>query len=203
MLRLTGLPGIGTQRSSTIARGELATLAVPDPDRFVDALAGWGGEGAGVLLDGVDLSSAGAVARWRAGLAVVTCRLPAAYEGPLLDLVLLGDRGTAGMFGLALGTRRSRSALADAEAAARALAGRVGLARWLDAAPATVPAEVRALADLTRALLSAPGALIVRRPDWLGPRGRALIAAALEPEAARLDAAAAWIEADHPDGGGG
>jgi hypothetical protein len=200
MLHLRELPdgSVGaTGDEVRVPPGTVGVLAAADPAGLLAAVAGVAPGPPRVHLGGGELSSLSAVERSRSGLAVATARPPAAFEGVLLDVVLLGSppggNAPRSLLAVAAGTARARTDLADAEAAARALAGRLGLARWLAVPPAAAPSAAIALADLARALLGAPRALVSRRPDWLDPIERSRITVAVEQEAARLGTAVLWV----------
>lgn len=166
-------------------------LAVPDPDGFLAAVAGIIPGGHVVL--GRRVLGPAAHERWTAGLATATCELPATLEVPLLEVIALGRgapvRAPAALFG----SRRSRSAVADAVAAVRSLAGRIGLASWLAHPARSAPVHVQALADVARALAAAPDALVWRRPEWLGEAAAEEIAELVESERRRIDATAVEV----------
>jgi ABC-type branched-subunit amino acid transport system ATPase component len=192
MLLLTDCPAApGRPVTVRVEPGERLVLAVGDPDGLLAAIAGHGRPQGGVVVADRVLTDAPPVRRWAAGLATASCRPPAGVAATTLDLVLLGDRPPRQPRALALaaGTRRARTALRDAEAAARSLSGRVGLAAWLDAPPEALPPSAAALADLTRALLGRPTALVVRDPSWLDDAEAAAVGAALADEAALLGTA--------------
>jgi ABC-type branched-subunit amino acid transport system ATPase component len=173
-----------------IGPGEHVVLDVDDPDTLLAGVRGDGPAGGGLIVGETVLTGATPPERWTAGLAVSGGRVPAALDGSVLELVVLGERRRRPpLLGVAAGTGRARAALADGEAAARALAGRVGLARHLDRPLAGISEEVAALADLARALLAGPHALVLRDPEWLAPESRSRIRATALEEGARLRAA--------------
>lgn len=200
MLLLTGstVSTGSTSSSIRVEPGELRVLEVDDPAAVLADVAGLTASSAvGVVLDEHVLTAAPAARRWSCGLATTTCRVPAALEGTVLELLLLGERSTGAprLLSLAAGTGRARASLADAEAAARAFAGRIGLARWLAAPVQGVPEHVVALAELARCLHVAPTALIIRDPDWLADADRWRIHAVLDEGRRRLDAAVVLLRA--------
>lgn len=176
--------------------GGAARLAVPDPDQLLAAVSGLA-PGGRVVLDRQVLG-AGARERWTAGLATATCALPAALDVPILELVALGTSVPVRSGGVLLGTRSSRAAVADAVAAIRSLSGRIGLGGWLDRPADRAPAHVQALTDLARALVSAPRALVWRRPEWLGARGAQEVADVVEAERRRTGATAVEVVVGPP-----
>jgi hypothetical protein len=210
-LRLTGLPlgsrvdgGPTAWGSCAVLGGEVVVLEVEGPARLLRVLAGLPQEEAErsvrCSLDGARLPDGAPGARLAAGLAVATCTVPSRFEGPLLELVLLVDRRSrrARAAAAAAGARRTRAAIADGQAAGRALAGRLGLARWIDRPPAAAPPEVRALADVTRALLAEPAALVARFPRWLPEDARGALLATVEQETARRGIALLWVDELRP-----
>jgi ABC-type branched-subunit amino acid transport system ATPase component len=169
-----------------VLRGSRVAAAVEDPRAFVRAVAGLVPHRGAIVLDDRVLTSASAAQRWRAGLATVLSELPDRVGPSLLDVVLLGSpHALASAAAVAVGTRRARSQLADAEAAARALAGRMGLS-GLDGPVAAAPADARATADLARALMASPRALVWRRPEWLRPGQVRALSEVLDDEGRRL-----------------
>jgi ABC-type branched-subunit amino acid transport system ATPase component len=189
MLRLDGLEdGAGGVVHVEVAAGAHAVIAVGDPDALARCVAGVGPGHGGVRLGESVLTGASAARRWQAGLAVVLSALPEDAGPSILDVILLGDgsRGRWETLAAALGTRRAHGRSADAEAAARALAGRIGLAPWLDTPVTAAPPHARASADLARALSGTPKALVWRRPEWLRPVEIRSLAAFVQDEARRL-----------------
>jgi hypothetical protein len=181
--------------------GGAARLAVPDPEHLIAAVAGVV-PGGRVVLDRQVLGGASRD-RWVAGLATATCALPPALEVPILELVVLGASVPGRATGQLLGTRSSRAAVADAVAGARSLAGRIGLGGWLDRPADRAPAHVQALADVARALVGAPQALVWRRPEWLGARGAQDVADIVEAERQRIAATAVEVVLGPPAPGRG
>jgi ABC-type branched-subunit amino acid transport system ATPase component len=166
--------------------GSRGVAAVRDPRAFVRAAAGLAPHRGAIVLDDLVLTGVSAPRRWRAGLATVLSELPDDAGPSLLDVVLLGTRHALGSTAaVAAGTRRARSQLADAEAGARALAGRMGLS-GLDGPVAAAPADARATADLARALLASPRALVWRRPEWLRQGQIRSLSEVLDEEGRRL-----------------
>jgi len=166
MLRVQNLATAGFPPVSTdVAAGQWVTLGHADPPGLLAAIAGDAQAGVGhgrVLLAGQDLSHQPASRRARAGLATCPGRLPDLPGLRVMDVLLVARseslRGLS--WRAALGSRQARAALADAEADARALAARLGIGDWVDAQAVGLPPQVAARADLVRALVGAPRALV-------------------------------------------
>ena len=136
-----------------------------------------------VTLDGQDLSTFSPVQRHRAQLCVAGSRLdplPALRVGDVIGLGLRAPQPP--LWQSLVGTARARSSHADDEAQVRALAGRVGLAGWVDRTAVDLPLKIEALVDLARALAGVPKVLVWRRPEWLNPVSLAEITAAVTAE---------------------
>ena len=165
---------------------EWLTLSTPRPDAVVAACAGLGADPDStvqVVLEGAALHVLPAHRRHGAGLGVVTGRLGGCRELRVLDIVLLGLRTPPPpLWQILLGTARARCRADDDQAEARALAGRTGLAAWVDRPAVNLPPDIVALVDLTRALAGAPKGLVWRRPEWLAAQAQAEIAAVLAAE---------------------
>lgn len=150
--------------------GEWVVASHGYPDGAVDAVAGLLPSPVTVTLDGTDLSSEPPVERHRAQLCTATCRLDQLPALRVADVIGLGIRAPQPPLWQALvGTARARALSADDEAHVRALAGRVGLASWVEATAVNLPLRVEALVDIARALAGVPKALVWRRPEWLDP----------------------------------
>lgn len=155
-------------------------------DEFVDAVAGVGG-GVSVTVDGRALAPRDARQRRSAGLAVVSSRLPSMPGLRVVDVIELGVTGhDVPLWQSLVGTGAARHGAHDDEAAARALAGRVGLGRWLDVDAEQLPPPVAALVDLARGLVGAPRVLVWRRPEWLAPDDIEALVEVVEDEQDRV-----------------
>lgn len=168
------------------ARG-WARMSHPDPVALLGALAGQLPAHGRVLLDGGDLTLQPPHDRVHAGLAVCDGQVPDLPGMRVLDVVLLARPapGRTTSWRAALGSSRARTALADEEAAVRALAGRLGLATWLDVVAVGLPPPVAAATDLARGLAGAPRALVWKEPD----SDREALSAILAGEQERLGCA--------------
>lgn len=208
VLRLVDIPAGGWPAVTTeVAAGEWATLAHPDPEALLATIAGEGATApyGRVVLAGQDLSGQPLSQRTRAGLAVCPGRLGDLRGMRVVDVVLLAH--TEAVDGLswraALGSKRARAALADREAAVRALCERMGIGGWMDAEAVGLPHRVAAVTDLVRAVAGAPRALVwavpstqahpdtVPRPD---EPAVSVLAAALAAEQERLGMAVLAVE---------
>ena len=150
--------------------GQWVVVAHEQADVAVAAIAGYGPATARVVLDGEHLDAASTAQRHRAQLCVATCRVDPLPTLRVADFVLLGLRAPEPpLWKTLLGTSQARAMSADDQAQVRALAGRTGLAGWVDRPVVDLPDLVIALMDVTRALAGLPKALIWRRPDWLSP----------------------------------
>lgn len=180
-----------------VAGGPSTTLEVPargwvrighpDPPALLYALAGQQPAHGRVVVGDTDVSYEQPHERVRAGLAVCDGHVPDLPGLRVLDVMLLARPapGRATSWLALLGSSRRRTALADEEAAVRALAGRLGLASWLDAAAVDLPPSVAAATDLARGLAGAPRALV-----WKEPRlDREALTACLSGEQERLGCA--------------
>jgi ABC-type branched-subunit amino acid transport system ATPase component len=189
IVRMDGLEdGHGGFVRVAVPAGGHARVEVADPGAFVRRVAGVLPGPGDVALDATVLTEATAAQRWRAGLATVMSELPDDIGQTVLDVVLLGTvlPGRFRAAAVAVGTRRARAQLADAEAAARSLSGRIGLSRWLDMPVDATPAGVRATADLARALMAGPRALVWRHPHWLRPAQIQALSEVVDSERRRL-----------------
>lgn len=154
------------------ADGEWVVVEHADADIAVAAIGGFGPATARVSLDGEQLDAATAAQRHRARLCVATCRVDPLPTLRVADFVVLGLRAPEPpLWKTLLGTSQARAMSADDRAQVRALAGRTGLAGWVDRPAADLPDLVIALMDVTRALAGLPRALVWRRPDWLPAAG--------------------------------
>lgn len=150
------------------AGGEWVEVGATDPDAVARSLAGTGPGAVGILLDGRQLAGLRAPQRSRAGLAVALCRLDPMPTLRVADVLLLGLRAPRPhLWQTLIGSSKARAMISDDEAQVRALAGRVGVAEWVDAPAVDLPPQVQALVDVARALASVPGAVVLRRPSWL------------------------------------
>lgn len=147
--------------------GGWVRIARPDADVVLDAIAGLVASTGGIVVDGRELGVLTPAARVRAGLHVVNGRVPDIPAASVLDLLLMSRRPVTGRAALrsVIGLRGRRDL--DEEAEARAIAGRLGLAGWVERPAAGLPAGVRLLADAARALLAAPKAVALRAPEDL------------------------------------
>jgi ABC-type branched-subunit amino acid transport system ATPase component len=180
------LPGAARPLRIEADDGSWVTAVHEDPDAVAGALDGTGPGAVGILLGGRQLAGLGGAERARAGLVVATCRLPLVPTMRVADVVLLGLRAPhPHLWQTIIGTTRARQMSDDDEAAVRALAGRMGLAGWVDAPAVDLPPVVQALADVTRAVASLPDVLVLRRPEWLPTPALAEITAALRDEQVR------------------
>ena len=149
-------------------RGSWVEIAASDPDAIGRAIAGTGPGAVGILLDGRQLAGLNAPRRSLAGLAVALGRLEPMPTMRVADVLLLGLRAPRPhLWQTIIGSSRARAMMCDDEAQVRSLAGRVGIAEWLDVPAVDLPPQVQALTDVTRALASVPHALVLRRPTWL------------------------------------
>jgi ABC-type branched-subunit amino acid transport system ATPase component len=202
------LDGVVAGRDDTpirisVASGAWATLRREDAEAIMDDCTAAAPMPGPVLVDGRRVDRLPAPARIAAGLVAVPSRVGAVPALQVLDVVLLTRRvpGRLTTWRAALGSSRARTLLDDEKAAVRALAGRLGLGRWLDVDATELPADVAALVDLTRALAAEPRAVVWRRPEWL-PRGeQADLAGLLADETARIDCAVLELAGDQADAG--
>ena len=168
------------------APGTWTTVRSRAADAFVDAVAGVAA-GVHVSVAGQALASRNAGQRRTAGLAVVASRLPPLPGLRVVDVIELGVAGhEVPLWQSLLGTSRARHGVHDDEAAARALAGRIGLGRWLGVDAEHLPPSVAAMTDLARGLVAAPRALVWRRPEWLAPSDIEALVEVVEEEQDRL-----------------
>ena len=150
--------------------GQWTVVEHPAPDAVVAAVGGVGPGHLRIRLGEQDLSDTGPAGRHDARLCVTGCRLDPLPALRVADVVGLGVRAPQPPLWQALiGTGRSRALSQDDEAMIRALAGRVGLAGWVDRTAVRLPLKVEALVDITRALAGLPLAFVWRRPEWLDP----------------------------------
>jgi hypothetical protein len=165
-LELRGWSGPGEERLQTVVEpGACQAIAVGDPAGLLQRIAGLGRPWLWVRLDDRDIGRLSAAERARAGLATVGGLLPGAAELTVLDVLLLGRplRGPFGMRGLA--GEPGGHAAEQREAAARALAGRLGLGPMLDDRLPGLDRRQAAIVDLARALLGEPRAVVAVAPE--------------------------------------
>lgn len=165
-LELRGWPGPGEERLDVVVEpGACRAITVNDPGGLLRRIAGLARPWLWVRLDARDVGRLSAAERARAGLASVGGVLPGAEELTVLDVLLLGQplRGPFGIRGLA-GEPRGDAAV-QREAAARALAGRLGLGPLLDDRLRSLDRPKAAIVDLARALLGEPRAVIAVAPE--------------------------------------
>lgn len=165
-LELRGWAGPGEERLEVVVEpGDCRSIAVGDPGGLIARVAGFGRPWLWLRLDDHDVGRLPAAARARAGLATVTGRLPDAAELTVLDVLLLG-RPLPGPFGIrGLAGEPRGDAGVQREAAARALAGRLGLGPLLDDRLGGLDPRQAAIVDLARALLGEPRAVVAAAPD--------------------------------------
>ena len=169
-LRVTATDIPGGDVHFDAAPGEWVPVSHPRPDDVVAAIGGVGPGEVVIELDGTDLSGASAAQRHAAQLCTTGCRLDPLPALRVADVIGLGLRAPQPpLWQTLLGTGRARMSSADDEAQVRALAGRVGLSRWVDRTAVSLPLKIEALVDLTRALAGLPKVLVWRRPEWLDP----------------------------------
>ena len=150
--------------------GSWLTVPHAAPDAAIAAVAGLGPGNLAIELDGATLDDATAPQRHAAQLCTAGCRLDPLPALRVADVIGLGLRAPQPHLWQALiGTAKARAYAADDEAQVRALAGRMGLARWVDRTAVDLPLRIEALVDLARALAGQPKALVWRRPEWLDP----------------------------------
>ena len=179
------LDGDGS-RTVDAPAGSWVRADAADPDAVGRAVAGTGPGEVTIQLNGRDLTGLRAEQRSRAGLSVALCRLEPLPMMRVADVLLLALRAPRPhLWQTIAGTSRARTMMRDDEAQVRALAGRVGVAEWLDAPAVDLPAAVQALTDITRALASLPQALVLCRPGWVGQETLDHIDAALRDEQQR------------------
>lgn len=164
-LSIRGWAGPGQDRLDVrVAAGECREVEVSDPDELARRAAGLARPLLWLRLGEQDVGRLTPVARARAGLATVTGLLPHAAELTVLDVLLLG-RPLPGPFGIRGLTGQQRGEpSAQREAAARALAGRLGLGPMLDDPLAGLDGRQAAVVDLGRALLGEPRAVVAVLP---------------------------------------
>lgn len=165
----------GVRANAVVEAGQWGVLSHPTPDAVVAAIGGLrDGDALTISLEGKAMHGLTAGERHSGRLCVSGCRLDPLPALRVADVVGLGVRAPQPPLWQALvGTSRSRGLSADDEAMIRALAGRVGLARWVDRTAVALPLKIEALADITRALAGLPEALVWRRPEWLDPQSLA------------------------------
>lgn len=148
--------------------GEWTVVEHPAPDAAVAVVGGVGPGEVSIALGDAELGSLPAAQRHAARLCVTGCRVDPLPALRVADVVGLGVRAPQPPLWQALiGTSRSRALSKDDEAMVRALAGRVGLAGWVDRTAVKLPLKVEALVDITRALAGLPIAFVWLRPQWL------------------------------------
>lgn len=194
-------PGAAATRVA-VGLGEWVVAEHRDPEALAAVIAGTRTATGGLVLGARELAGASAVKRIAAGLLTVVGRPEGATPGlRVLDLVLAGP-GRTGLSATVQGLLRpERGAVADARAAARAVAGRMGLGRWLDVETGRAPQEAIALADCCRAVIAEPLAVVWRRPEWLADP--AWIAEVLADEQGRLGFAVLELRTTKLPGGEG
>lgn len=165
----------GVRAHAVVEAGQWGVLTHPAPDAVVAAIGGFaGGSELTVSVGDVAMEGLTPGQRHQARLCVSGCRLDPLPALRVADVVGLGVRAPQPPLWQALvGTTRSRALSADDEAMIRALAGRVGLARWVDRTAVNLPLKIEALVDITRAVAGQPEALVWRRPEWLDPQSLA------------------------------
>lgn len=167
-------------------RGAWVEVTTPDADDAARAIAGTRPGAVVILLEGRQLAPLSAPQRSLAGLAVALCRLDPMPTMRVADVLLLGLRSPRPhLWQTIIGSRRARTMACDDEAQVRALAGRLGIAEWLDVAAVDLPPPVQALTDVTRAVASTPRALVLRRPTWLPVESLRDVRAAVDAEQQR------------------
>lgn len=164
-LLVRGWAGQGTARLSVdVPAGAVARVTLRDPAALLDRVAGLAEPALWVRVGERDCGRLPAHERARAGLATLDGRLPRGAGLRVLDVLLLG-RPPAGVLGvLGVGGEARLRREQEREAAARALAGRLGLGPVLETPVDELTAEQALLADLGRALLGEPRALVAA-PD--------------------------------------
>ncbi len=182
-LRITAQDLAGGALSLEAEPGAWVTVEHPSPDAVVAAIGGLGPGDVAIELDGACLTNCTAAQRHAARLCTAGCRLDPLPALRVADVIGLGLRAPQPRLWQALiGTAKARGYSADDEAQVRALAGRVGLARWVDRTAVSLPLKVEALVDVTRALAGLPEALVWRRPEWLDPASLAEVTEAVAAE---------------------
>lgn len=166
VFEVRGWIGPGERRlSAEVSAGQCASVRVPDPDGLLQRIAGFAAPQMWVRIADSELGRLSARERAVAGLATVDATLPTTSELRVLDLLLLG-RPRSGPWGfLGLGGRGRANFMAQREAEARALAGRLGLGHLLDDPASTLTAASATIVDLARALLAEPRALVAVVPQ--------------------------------------
>lgn len=150
--------------------GEWVMVKHWDPDAALAEIAGLVPSQLPVSLDAQDLTSLSPIQRHHAQLCTASCRLDQLPALRVADVVGLGLRAPQpALWRTLLGSAGTRAQRADDEAQVRALAGRVGLAAWVDRTAANLPLKIEALVDIARALAGVPKVLVWRRPEWLDP----------------------------------
>ena len=151
-----------------VDEGEWVVFGHPHADALVAAIAGTGPGWTAITLGDRSLRGTSAAQRHTAQLCVAGCRLDPLPTLRVADVVMLGLRAPQpAVWQAVVGTRGARAMSADDEAQVRALAGRVGLAPWIDRTAVDLPPEIEALTDVARALAGLPRALVLRRPEWI------------------------------------
>ena len=181
-LHIAGVLG-GEQVEVTAQAGDWITVPSADAAAVVTAVAGLVDNPLRVHLGDEDLSDATPVQRHRAQLCVASCRLdplPALRVGDVIGLGLRAPQPA--LWQSLVGTAGARASSADDEAQVRALAGRVGLAAWVDRTAVNLPLKIEALVDLARALAGMPKALVWRAPEWLDPQSLQELTTAIAAE---------------------
>ena len=152
------------------AAGEWVVVKHWDPGAAVAEIAGLVPSHLSVSLDAQNLTVMSPVQRHAAQLCAASCRLDQLPALRVADVVGLGLRAPQpALWHTLLGGAGTRRRRADDEAQVRALAGRIGLAAWVDRTAAILPLKIEALTDIARAMAGVPKALVWRRPEWLDP----------------------------------
>ena len=174
---------VGESLQVDAADGAWVTVDHVAPDGVVAAVSGIGPGDIRIELGGEDLSPRTAAQRHAAQLCAAGCRLDPLPALRVADVIGLGLRAPQPpLWQTLIGTTKARTSSADDEAQVRALAGRVGLAGWVDRTAVNLPLKIEALVDLARALAGQPKALVWRRPEWLDPASLADVNAAVTAE---------------------
>jgi hypothetical protein len=183
-LHLQGLAvGGGAPLTAAVADGDWQVVRHHDPDLLLDAVGGLHHAPGGITLDGLALHGTGPLVRARAGLGLASGRLPPLPGLRVRDVLLLSSPPQPGLaWRAAVGLRRHRARLADVEALARGLAGRLGVSGWTDEPAVGLPDVVEALVDLGRVVAARPRAIVWRAPDWLDGEEAGAVRGALEVE---------------------
>lgn len=165
---IDGTVGSGDPVRAEAGPGEWTVVEHRAPGAAVAAVGGIGPGDLTITVAGTDVGHLTAAKRHDARLCVTACRVDPLPALRVADVVGLGVRAPQpAMWQALIGTARSRALSKDDEAMIRALAGRVGLAGWVDRTAVRLPLRIEALLDITRALAGLPLAFVWRRPEWL------------------------------------